>query len=97
MLVDNLYRLEFKDENKAVVRLSDENHPVFRAHFPAKPIMPGFMHFEIVSEVFGFKINSVKRAKFLKLVKPNETLIYKRDGNRFQVFSNNDSVAIFTL
>ena len=97
MLFDGLYELKFRDENEAVVQLSDENHPVFKAHFPTKPIMPGFIHFEIISEIFGLKINSIKRAKFLKLVKPCEILTYKRDGDKFYVFSNNDSVANLIL
>ncbi len=97
MCIDDLYDLKFKDDNEAVVQLSDENHSIFKAHFPTKPIMPGFIHFEIVSDIFGVEIKSIKRAKFLKLVKPNETLTYKRDGNKYQVFSGNDSVASFIL
>ncbi len=97
MFVDSLYDLIFKDENEAVIKLSDENHPVFKAHFPTKPIMPGFIHFEIVSKVFNFEIKSIKRAKFLKLVKPGETLVYKRNKNRFEVFSDDIIVASFVL
>jgi len=97
MFLDGLYVVKLKDENEAVVELSDENHPVFMAHFPVKPIMPGFIHFEIIAEVFGLEIISIKKAKFLKLVVPRETLVYKRDGNKFQVFSRDNSVASFVL
>ena len=97
MFLDGLYVVKSKSENEATVGLSDENHPVFKAHFPTKPIMPGFIHFEIVRDVFGFEIASIKRAKFLKLVEPNETLVYKRDGDRFWVTSKNESVASFVL
>jgi len=97
MLVDGLYNLKFKGENEAIIKLSDENHPVFKAHFPTKPIMPGFIHFEIVSEVFNLEIKSIKRAKFLKLVKPGETLVYKQNKNRFEVFSDDIIVASFVL
>ncbi len=97
MFIDDLYSIKFQNDVEAVVRLSDENHPVFRAHFPTKPIMPGFIHFEIISKVFGVEITSIKKAKFLKLVKPNEILTYKKDGNKFGVFSEDDSVASFIL
>ncbi len=97
MFIDNLYTVEYKDENKAIVKLSDANHPVFKAHFPQMPILPGFVNFEIVSDVFNIKITKIKKAKFLKTARPNQTLIYERDNNKFKVFCDNEEIANFIL
>lgn len=97
MLIDNLYTIDFKDEKKAIIKLADENHPIFKAHFPNNPILPGFINLDIVSDVFGLKITNIKKAKFLKIVKPNETLVYQRDDNRFKVFCKNEEIASFSL
>ncbi|MCF6174035.1 MAG: hypothetical protein L3J44_09715 [Campylobacteraceae bacterium] len=97
MLIDGLYDVRYKDNSKAVIQLSDKNHPVFKAHFPQKPIMPGFIHFEIISNVFALKITTIKRAKFLKLIEPNQILTYEREDKKFQVFYENEIVASFVL
>jgi len=97
VLIDNLYTIEFQDENKAIVKLSDENHPIFKAHFPTNPIMPGFMNFDIAADVFDLEITTIKKAKFLKTVKPNTVLVYERDGNKFKVLCENEETASFSL
>jgi 3-hydroxyacyl-[acyl-carrier-protein] dehydratase len=97
MLTKNLYSIEYKDEFKAIIKLCDENHPIFKAHFPTNPIMPGFTNFEIISEVFGEKINSIKKAKFLKLIKPNQTLTYNKNKNNYKVSCEDEIVASITL
>ncbi|MEA3330532.1 MAG: hypothetical protein U9Q29_02415 [Campylobacterota bacterium] len=97
MLTDELYSVEFKDDKKAIVHLSDENHPLFKAHFPTKPILPGFINFEIISDVFNIEITTIKKAKFLKTVLPSQRLIYEKNANKFKVFCNNEEVANFTL
>ena len=97
MLVDKLYTIESKDENRAVVRLSDENHPLFKAHFPTSPIMPGFVNFEIVADAFDIEITTIKKAKFLDKALPNQTLIYERNGNKFKVFCQEKEIANFSL
>ena len=97
MLIKDLYFLEFKDDTKVIIKLADENHPVFKAHFPTNPIMPGFVNFDIVAEVFDLKITTIKKAKFLKTVKPNQTLIYTRENNKFKVVCENEDIASFSL
>jgi 3-hydroxymyristoyl/3-hydroxydecanoyl-(acyl carrier protein) dehydratase len=97
MLLQNLYSVEFKDDTKAIVKLSDKNHPVFKAHFPQKPILPGFVNLEIISDVFNFEITNIKKAKFLGLIEPNQTLVFKRIKNSFKVFCGDKEVANFSL
>jgi len=97
ILIKNLYCLEFKSDTRAIVKLANENHTVFKAHFPSNPILPGFVNFDIVADVFDLKIKTIKKAKFLKTVKPNQTLIYERDGNKFKVLCENEEIASFSL
>ncbi|MEA1917702.1 MAG: hypothetical protein U9N42_09315 [Campylobacterota bacterium] len=96
-MIEGIYRLISKDENSAVVELSDKKHPIFKAHFPTQPILPGFIHFEIVSELFEIEITSIKKAKFMKSVLPNETLKYEKNGNKFKVLRDSELVASFSL
>jgi 3-hydroxyacyl-[acyl-carrier-protein] dehydratase len=97
MLTDNLYSVKYKDEKKAIVVLSDRFHPIFLAHFPTKPILPGFIHFEIVSELFDIEIVNIKKAKFNKRIEPNEILTYEKIENNFKVLQKNEVVASFRL
>ncbi|HIP29918.1 MAG TPA: hypothetical protein EYG83_03805 [Sulfurospirillum arcachonense] len=97
MLGKDLYTIDLVTENRAIITLCDETHPVFKAHFPTKPILPGFMNFDIVEELFNMKITTIKKAKFLKTVTPNQTLIYERNKNSFKVFCEDEVVASFSL
>ena len=97
MFCDGLYRILSKDENKVIVKLSNKKHPIFEAHFPQKPILPGFVHFEIIEDTFNLKITTVKKTKFTKMVNPDEVLTYERNNNKFKIFSNNEEVASINL
>jgi len=96
-MFNGLYKLVSKSDNVAVVKLSDKSHPIFKAHFPMHPILPGFVHFEIVADVFELDITSIKKAKFMALIKPKETLQYEKTGNKFRVLRDLEEVASFTL
>jgi 3-hydroxyacyl-[acyl-carrier-protein] dehydratase len=96
-MIENLYTVVYKDDSKVTIQLSDENHPVFKAHFPTNPLLPGFMNFEIISKLFDIKITSIKKAKFLRTVAPNQIITYQRDANKFKVTSQDDTIANFVL
>lgn len=97
MLLDGLYTVLSAIETEASVLLSDENHPIFKAHFPQKPILPGFVHLEIVSDIFNLNITGVKKAKYNELVLPSQILQYIKNGNKIIVTCNNKDVASFTI
>jgi len=92
-----MYNVLEQDENMAVIELCGKEHPVFKAHFPSKPILPGFIHFDVVEELFFLKIKAIKKAKFLGMVAPGEKLRYERNINKFKVFSSDKEVANFSL
>lgn len=96
-MLENLYKTLYNNDTEASVMLSDENHPIFKAHFPSRPLLPGFVHFEIVSALFGIEIIGIKKAKFTQMILPNETLIYKKNKQNFTVFANDKQVANFSL
>ena len=97
MLRDKLYEVLYKDENKAIVKLSNKDHPLFKAHFPTMPILPGYIHFEIVADLFDININTIKKAKFLKTISPEQTVVYEKNTNKYRVYSKDEEVANFTL
>jgi len=96
-MFESLYEVISKSENEAVIKLSDKKHPIFKAHFPRHPILPGFVHFEIVADVFSLEIQSIKKAKFMRLVTPKQTLTYKKNDNKFSVLCEDKEVASFSL
>jgi len=96
-MFDGLYEVLSKDEDKAVIKLSDKKHPIFKAHFPMHPVLPGFVHFEIVSDVFNIEVTTIKKAKFMALILPKQTLTYERKGNKFRVLRESEEVASFSL
>ncbi len=97
MLFDKLYKIVCKNKTSAVITLSDENHPIFKAHFPSKPILPGFIHFEVVADIFELDITTIKKAKFTKIITPSQTIRYEKNNNKFKVFSQDAEVASFSL
>ncbi len=97
MLLDGLYKVLNKEKSQATIEFSDKEHPIFKAHFPSNPILPGFVHFEIVSALFDIKITTIKKAKFINIVLPKQILEYKRNGNKFTVLYESNEVATFSL
>ena len=96
-MLGGLYEVVEKSSNEARVLLSDENHPIFKAHFENNPILPGFIHLEIIADVFDVEITGVKKAKFSNLVRPSQTLFYVRDGQKIKVTSASKDIASFSI
>jgi 3-hydroxyacyl-[acyl-carrier-protein] dehydratase len=96
-LIEDLFSVVQVDGERRSVQLSDEDHPIFKAHFPSNPILPGFVHLEIIARVFDLQISSVKKAKFTKMVSPSELLVYEKNDMKFKVFSKDIEVASFSL
>ena len=97
MLLDGLYSIVQKSENSGVVELCDASHPVFEAHFPQNPILPGFVHLEIVEDLFEIQITGIKKAKYSALVLPSQTLHYTKDNKKIVVTCQDKEVASFNI
>ena len=85
MLLDGLYEVLKRSETEAIVKLTDASHPVFKAHFPQNPILPGFVHLDIIEDVFDLEITSIKQVKYSALVLPQEELTYLKESNNIKV------------
>ena len=64
------------------ISLDDENHPIFKAHFPENPILPGFVLLDIAFGLFGQKDKEIKRAKFLHQIPPKSILELKLEDTQ---------------
>ncbi len=55
----------------------NENHDVFKGHFPDNPVLPGVITIQIVLEFFAnvmdkeFMVAEAKNIKFLKIIQPH--------------------------
>jgi len=97
MQIDSLFSILKQSADEVTIKLSDSEHPIFKAHFPSQPILPGFIHFEIVSRVFNIEITEIKKAKFSSLVLPKQIVKYIKKNNKFSVLFQDKEVASFSL
>lgn len=96
-MIEGLYKIIEESSSEVVIELSDASHPIFQAHFPGNPILPGFVHLEIISKVFSIEITGVKKAKFTSVVLPQERVVYAKDGQKFKVTGASKDIASFSI
>jgi 3-hydroxyacyl-[acyl-carrier-protein] dehydratase len=82
--LDKLYEVITQDADKITIKLADKNHPIFKAHFPDYPILPGFLLIEIVAFLQQHKIKKIHMAKFISHALPNDILVYNIVKNGFK-------------
>ena len=80
MLLQDFYTVKSIDEkddhNYVVVIFTNENHEVFKGHFPGNPIMPGVCMMQIIKELTEQITNttlvmqSLSNVKFMALINP---------------------------
>jgi len=87
MTLTDFYTITLKNEAYFYVRLSDASHPIFQAHFPTNPIVPGFVLLDMSAEILGIEIMKITKTKFLKNIVPQSLL-------RFDVMTNNNVLKI---
>lgn len=75
--IKSLFEVVEKTSNTIIIKLSNSSHPVFKAHFPNNPILPGFCHIEILSTLLKDNITKVKLLKLHQKALPNDTITYK--------------------
>ena len=97
MNLDGFYEVLFQDSSEVKIKLTSKEHPIFKAHFPTNPILPAFIHLEIISELFNFQITEIKKAKLSEVIGPDAIIRYIKENNKFTIFANNKQVASFAL
>lgn len=77
LLNRDLYTHKQLAEHRWEVTLSDEHHPVFKAHFEANPLLPAFLQIDIMGEILNKKLISIERTKFKLPILPNDVVVYE--------------------
>ena len=87
MILNDFYTIIAHDETRFCIKLSDASHPIFQAHFPTYPIVPGFILLDISAEVLGIEIFKIKKTKFLQNIAPQSVLYFDvtRKENVFKI------------
>jgi 3-hydroxyacyl-[acyl-carrier-protein] dehydratase len=96
-LIRALYTSSVQDNGNIVLQLSAKIHPLFEAHFPDKPILPGFALIDILAEVLHDKIVMIHKSKFIRNIFPNDILecevSIKAKKRIIKVFRNKEKVS----
>jgi 3-hydroxyacyl-[acyl-carrier-protein] dehydratase len=80
-LTKNLYKVLQNNKTEIIIKLTNEQHPIFQAHFPSNPILPGFLQIDIIAEILQDNIIKIKNTKFIAHIFPNDTITYSIKEN----------------
>jgi len=96
-LLHALYSILSQHNEHIALRIADDSHPIFKAHFPDFPLLPGFAIIDIIAEILEDDLVSIKYSKFLKSIYPNDTLEctiqHKENTRKIQIFRNKEKVS----
>lgn len=100
IFIGGLYTVLKQDLEQVTIQLTAENHPIFQAHFPGQPILPGFALIDILSEVLDDTVVYIRYSKFIVHLLPNDIILckIKTDKNRrsIKIFKNTQKVSEIT-
>lgn len=99
-MVHGLYTIVKHDVEQIILQLSSESHPVFQAHFPNYPILPGFALIDILAEILNDNVVSIIQSKFIAHIRPNDILTcnIKSDHKKrnIKIFKDEEKVSEIT-
>lgn len=84
-MLEGLYTILEQRNNFLVLKLTDKKHPIFKAHFPSYPLLPGFLIIDIFAHILKHKIIYIKKGKFINPIFPNDILICHYTQNHKKV------------
>jgi len=82
-LLKDLFTIISETPTTVTVRFTSEDHPIFQAHFPNYPILPGFLQIDVILNILDIEIKGIKYAKFIDHISPNDLVRYElknKDG-----------------
>jgi len=92
-----MYTILDQDSQQVILQLTAESHPIFQAHFPSNPILPGFALIDIMAEIFNDTIVNIKKSKFIAHLLPNDVLICKiktdKKKRNIKIFKNKEKIS----
>lgn len=99
MLLNHFFNIQdttdlHANEWKVVVKI-DSHHPLFKGHFPNKPITPGVVEIQICKEVAesilnkNLELSTLNRCKFKSLLEPSKHSTFEI---KFTAKEDNDEI-----
>ena len=76
-MIEDLYRILKQNVSEISIKLASDDHPIFQAHFPQNPILPGFALIDIMANIFDDHIICIHKSKFIAHLLPNDILVCK--------------------
>ncbi len=96
-MVEGLYNILKENTNEVSIKLTSDDHPVFQAHFPNNPILPGFALIDIISQILNDRIIRIHKSKFISHILPNDILVctVNTDNKKrnIKIFKNKEKVS----
>ena len=96
-MVEGLYSILKQNINEVSIKLTSDDHPVFQAHFPDNPILPGFALIDIIAKIFDDRIIRIHKSKFISHLLPNDILVCKVNADNkkrnIKIFKNREKVS----
>lgn len=84
MLLNNFYtlnNLQYCEDGLCAMLTINDQHEIFKGHFPNQPIVPGVVMIQMIKELLAKAIDmqvqliQANQIKFLKLISPTDTQI----------------------
>lgn len=98
-MTKELYAVIEQTNDVVQIQLADKTHPIFLAHFPSHPILPGFLQIDIIAEILNDDIREIISSKFISHICPNDIVSYeiKRKEKRklIKIINNNKKISEF--
>ena len=86
-----------KNSEGISIKMSDEKHPVFQAHFPKNSLLAGFLLIDIIAEIYEESIITIIKSKFIAPVRPNDILICQVQTHikkrSIRIYKNNKKIS----
>jgi len=96
-VLNTLYCVLSQNKEHIILELSNKSHPIFQAHFPKYPLLPGFAMIDIIAEVLGDDVIFIQYSKFIKNIFPCDTLMCKIQNDdktrRIKIFRDKEKVS----
>ncbi|HIC78423.1 MAG TPA: hypothetical protein EYP02_04495 [Sulfurovum sp.] len=97
-LTKDFYSIKELDEQSWEVSFTDENHPVFKAHFEDYPLVPAFLQIDIIGEILSKELSKIDKCKFKLPILPNDVVVYKivkavENKYKIKIFKDEEEVS----
>ncbi len=76
------------------IQFTQEKHPIFQAHFPNNPLLPGFLHIDIAGELLNKCVYKIIKAKFVQPIFPLDTILFrveKKENNHYKIITTKEN------